>query len=64
LFVCECYGKTGENPVHLTYDVLKSRLPDIAARRVVLTHMNDDMLAAGAEIAVERAFDGLVIALD
>jgi ribonuclease BN (tRNA processing enzyme) len=63
LFVCECYALAGPMHVHLTYEVLKARLPEIAARRVILTHMSDEMLAAGAEIAEERARDGLVVDL-
>lgn len=64
LFVCECHALTGEPPVHLSYALLKPRLAGLGARRVILTHMGDDMLAAGAEIAEERAFDGLTVRLD
>lgn len=63
LFVCECYAVAGEMPVHLTYEVLQPKLPSLGARRVILTHMGADMIAAGSEIAVERAYDGLTVAL-
>lgn len=63
LFVCECYAVAGDMPVHLTYEVLAPKLATLTARRILLTHMGADMLAAGAEIAVERATDGLTVAL-
>jgi ribonuclease BN (tRNA processing enzyme) len=64
LFVVECYGYSGQLTGHITWDVLAPRLPDLRARRIMLTHMNPSMLgrvnearAAGVLIAE----DGLVI---
>jgi ribonuclease BN (tRNA processing enzyme) len=61
LFVCEC--SSYEKPVkgHLAYLPLMQRLPDIAAKRVILTHMNPDMLAKLAQIEIETARDGLTL---
>ena len=40
LFIVECYGYSGQMPAHLTWDVLKARLPDLRARQIMITHMN------------------------
>ena len=62
LFVIECYGYSGKFSGHLTWEVLKPRLPELRARRVMITHMNTDMLihldeasAAGVLIAEDGA---------
>ena len=64
LFVIECYGYSGELPGHLTWEVLKPRLPDLRARRIMITHMNATMLAHVEEpkaAGVLLAEDGLVL---
>lgn len=66
LFLCECYGYSRATRHHLTWEVLKGHLPRIDARRVVLTHMSGDMLAAVEEAraaGVGVAEDGMVIEL-
>jgi len=45
LFIIECYGYSGKMSGHLTWEILKPRLPELRARRVMITHMNADMLA-------------------
>ena len=64
LFVCECYGYSGKLTGHMVWDVLKSRIGDLRARQLMLTHMGptmlaqiDDAKAAGVLIAA----DGLTI---
>jgi ribonuclease BN (tRNA processing enzyme) len=64
LFIVECYGYSGELTGHVTWDVLKPRLPDLRARQIMLTHMNPSMLARADEAraaGVLVAEDGLVI---
>jgi ribonuclease BN (tRNA processing enzyme) len=66
LFVVECYGYSGQLPGHLTWQVLKPRLADLRARRIMITHMNASMLAhldeaKGAGVLV--AEDGLMLEL-
>ena len=66
LFVIECFAYSGELPGHITWDVLKPRLPDLRARRIMLTHMNPVMLAHLDEVRAARALvaeDGAVIDL-
>jgi ribonuclease BN (tRNA processing enzyme) len=64
LFICECYGYETATRHHMTWARLATELPRISARRVMLTHMNLDMLARAEEVAkagliVSR--DGLVV---
>jgi ribonuclease BN (tRNA processing enzyme) len=64
LFVLECYGYSGKMTGHVTWDVLAPRLPDLRARRVMLTHMNPTMLARVKEAKAAGllvAEDGLVV---
>jgi ribonuclease BN (tRNA processing enzyme) len=57
LFICECYGFAGKLTGHLTWEILRPRLPDLAARRIMLTHMNPTMLARLDQV---RAGDALL----
>jgi ribonuclease BN (tRNA processing enzyme) len=64
LFIIECFAYSGQLPGHLSWDVLKKRLPDLRARRIMLTHMNPDMLAHLDEVratGVLIAEDGAVV---
>jgi ribonuclease BN (tRNA processing enzyme) len=60
LFIVECSGYAGRIPYHLTWEILKSRLSDLRARRVMITHMNpaalahlDEIKAAGVLVAAD-----------
>jgi ribonuclease BN (tRNA processing enzyme) len=61
VFVCEAY--TFERPIryHLDYATLATHRARLDCRRLVLTHMSDDMLAHTGDLPVETAHDGLVI---
>lgn len=63
LFICECC--TYDRPLkgHLDYLTLAPKLAGIGARRVIITHMNPEMLARRPLIAYETASDGLVVSL-
>jgi ribonuclease BN (tRNA processing enzyme) len=64
LFICECYGFAGKLSGHLSWEILKPRLADLAARRTMLTHMNPTMLARLDEAragGVLLAEDGLTL---
>jgi ribonuclease BN (tRNA processing enzyme) len=64
LFVTECYGYSGELTGHVTWEVLKPRLPDLRARRIMLTHMSPSMLERVGEARAAGllvAEDGLVV---
>jgi ribonuclease BN (tRNA processing enzyme) len=64
LFITECYNYDGTVTGHLSWTELKTRLPDLRARRIMLTHMNPTMLAQQASARAAGllvAEDGLVI---
>src|SRR5690606_11782949 len=61
LFVCECYTFNGNSPTHMSYTILRDNLPEIGAKRVVLTHMSEPMLARLGEVEHETAQDGMVV---
>lgn len=64
LFICECYGYAGKLSGHMTWEILQPRLPDLRARRFMVTHMSATMLAKLDEVraaGVLVAEDGLVV---
>ncbi|MDJ0948791.1 MAG: MBL fold metallo-hydrolase [Alphaproteobacteria bacterium] len=61
LFVCEAYFREKRVPMHLDLKTLESRLLEIRPKRLVLTHMTDDMLAVADGLPHETAADGKVI---
>jgi ribonuclease BN (tRNA processing enzyme) len=60
LFIIECYDYDRKLPGHLCWTVIKERLPQLRAKRIMLTHMNPSMLAKRHEAAAE----GLLLAED
>ena len=63
IFICETYTFERDVRNHLSYRTLAEHLPRIAPKRLVLTHMSDDMLAHAADTPHIAAYDGLVIEL-
>jgi ribonuclease BN (tRNA processing enzyme) len=63
LFVAECYFYDRQVKFHLDYATLAQHLPEIGAKRVVLTHMGQDMLARTKQIEYETASDGMVVSI-
>jgi ribonuclease BN (tRNA processing enzyme) len=60
LFVIECYGYAGRLSGHVTWEVLKAKLPELRARRIMITHMSPPMLARVDEAKAA----GLLVAED
>jgi ribonuclease BN (tRNA processing enzyme) len=63
LFICECYMFEKVVRAHLSLSTLRDKLPAVGAKRVILTHMSDDMLSRAAEVEFETATDGKVISV-
>ncbi|MEI8084163.1 MAG: MBL fold metallo-hydrolase, partial [Actinomycetes bacterium] len=61
LFVCECYGYEAAPPHHLDYLTLMRERPRLSCRRLLLTHMGDEMLRRAGTLEVETTSDGLRI---
>jgi ribonuclease BN (tRNA processing enzyme) len=60
LFILECSSYAGRIPGHLTWEILKPRLAELAASRILITHMNETMLAHRDEVSAA----GLLVAED
>ena len=61
LFMAEAYFREKLVPLHLDLATLEAHLPAIGAKRVILTHMSDDMLAQRSDVGFETAEDGLSV---
>jgi len=62
LFVAEAYFRDKSVPLHLDLATLERHLPEIGAKKVVLTHMSDDMLKQVDDLSYDTAEDGMVVA--
>lgn len=63
-YIMECYQFTGAPRYHMSWEIISTKLGDIGARRVMLTHMSEAMLARRHEVKDARvmlADDGLVV---
>jgi ribonuclease BN (tRNA processing enzyme) len=64
LFIVECFGYAGAHRGHLSWEILKTKLASLRARRIMLTHMNEGMLAHVEEARAAGlmvAEDGMVV---
>jgi ribonuclease BN (tRNA processing enzyme) len=63
LFVAEAYYYDKIVKNHLSLATLESHLPEIKPKRLVLTHMSDDMLGRLDRLAHTAAHDGMIVEL-
>ncbi len=63
LFICECYRYEAPVRYHLDLATLRQHLPELRAKRVILTHLGSAMLTHLAEIGLETASDGQIVTL-
>jgi ribonuclease BN (tRNA processing enzyme) len=63
LFIAEAYYYDKIVRNHLSLKTLAAHLPEIDPKRLVLTHMSDDMLARLGELPYTAAHDGMVVEL-
>ena len=61
LFIMECYAPDGPCATHTDWETLHAHLPEITAGRVMLTHMNPDMLDRCGQLSLGTLHDGMVI---
>ncbi len=61
LFLCECYRYEEKLTGHLTYRELEENLKRLGCRRILLTHLHEDVLARKEKLALEIAREGEVI---
>jgi ribonuclease BN (tRNA processing enzyme) len=63
LFLCECSFYDQESANHLNYKTLREKLADLACKKLVLTHLGEEMLQRRMELNVTCAEDGMLIEL-
>jgi ribonuclease BN (tRNA processing enzyme) len=63
MFIAECYTFDRQVPFHTNWTSLQEHLPEIGAKRVLLTHMGPDMLEQASIDGAERAEDGMILAI-
>jgi ribonuclease BN (tRNA processing enzyme) len=63
IFVCEATSYDERVPLHLAYATIMEHRSELDCKRIILTHMNSDMLSRVPELAIEAAHDGLEIEL-
>jgi ribonuclease BN (tRNA processing enzyme) len=63
LLIAEAYYRDKNVPYHLRLTDLESHRDQLAARRIILTHMSADMLASPHQTLFEQAHDGLTVSL-
>jgi ribonuclease BN (tRNA processing enzyme) len=61
LFICEAYYYDREVKNHLSLKTLEEHLPEITPKKLVLTHMSEDMLSRLDTLAHTAASDGMVL---
>ena len=63
LFLCECSFYDQESANHLNYKILREKLAGLACKKLVLTHLGEEMLQRREELNVTCAEDGMMIEL-
>jgi ribonuclease BN (tRNA processing enzyme) len=63
LFIAEAYTYDKIVKNHLSLKTLEVHLPEIKPKRLILTHMSDDMLGRLDSLAYSAAHDGMVVEL-
>lgn len=61
LFIAEAYFREKQVQTHLSLNTIEAHLAELRPRRLVLTHMSDDMLGHPDRGRYETAEDGLIL---
>jgi ribonuclease BN (tRNA processing enzyme) len=61
LFICEAYTRDKPVATHMALSLLEKHLDQIRPKRLILTHMSNDMLARRGELKYETAEDGMLV---
>lgn len=64
LFIAEAYFRDKAILTHLSLNTIEANLDQLCPKRLVLTHMSDDMLNHPDRSQYETAEDGMVITID
>ena len=66
LFISECFQYDVTLPIHLDYKTINANYGKLGAKRVLLTHMGEGMLAEIGKVDTSRyqiAEDGMIVEL-
>jgi ribonuclease BN (tRNA processing enzyme) len=63
LFLCECSFYEQESANHLNYKTLREKLSRLECKKLVLTHLGEEMLQRRKELQATCAEDGMMIEL-
>jgi len=63
LFICESYFYDKRMKNHISYRTLLEHKSDLSSKRIILTHLGEDMLARLQDVEMECAEDGKVLEL-
>ena len=63
LFVCESYVFDKDVALHNTYTTIIQNRPRLTCKRIILTHMSEDVLSRASEVELPMAEDGLQLTL-
>ncbi len=63
LFICESYFFEKPMKNHINYRTLMAHRSELGCKRLILTHMGDDVLRRLREVEVETAEDGMEVVL-
>jgi ribonuclease BN (tRNA processing enzyme) len=61
LFIAEAYFFEKKVKYHLDLATLRERVPFIQTKRLILTHMSEDMLGRVGDLVFETAYDGKMV---
>lgn len=61
LYLCECSFYREQPGMHVNYQTLAANLSHLTCKRILLTHLGEEMLAHRNELAVPVADDGMVL---
>jgi ribonuclease BN (tRNA processing enzyme) len=63
VLVCEAYFFEKKIPYHLDYATLMKHRSELGCRRLIMTHMSEDLLHRLDEVKIEAAQDGSIVPL-
>ena len=63
LFICECSYFETRMATHLDYPQIADNLGRFGAKRIILTHLGEEVLRRLQDVDIETARDGLVVDL-
>jgi ribonuclease BN (tRNA processing enzyme) len=63
LFICECSYYETQMDSHLNYTTIKEHLRDCGYKKMVLTHLGEEVLERSLELELEVVHDGSVVTL-